>query len=54
MEGPLLEKFVSITTQCENGVPFLGIFLEVEKYQFISDASYWIALVVCKTVRRDR
>lgn len=29
----LLEKFVSITTQCKNGVPFLSIFLEVKKYQ---------------------
>lgn len=53
MEGALLEKFVSITTRCKNGVPFLSIFLEVEKYQFISDARYWIALAVCETVSSD-
>lgn len=54
MEGALLEKFVSITTRCKNGVPFLSIFLEVEKYQFISDTRYWAALAVCETVSSDR
>lgn len=54
MEGPLLGKFVSITTRCKNGVPFLSIFLEMEKYQFISDARYWIALAVCETVSSDK
>lgn len=51
----LLEKFVSITTQCKNGVPFLSIFLEVKKIpEFISDAGYWISLAVCETVSSDR